>query len=343
MTSSSTCSARTLFMNFRVVDEHGRQLGHRRATWARSRPNSAPRRAAPSRRWPRSRWRAGGGRPGISERKAGSRPTPASPRVAPDTRRTRTALDRASSATPAGPLASCPSCWRSARARQTLIGYPALIDAGDAVTVEVFDEPQAARGAATGQAVAPAVRAADHATLSKYLEKNIPELQKMAAAYMQLGKAADAAAATLETARADHRGGAGAGFSAGTRLPTRSRFQAPGWTRAGRRPDRDRGGAAGAPDPAEYAVAARKISRHQAGGGGQCRCRAATARLLPQTLSGATPWRAAARGAPDPEAITLRLDKAARRPGARRPAGWPSCCPSSNATGGCRPAQGRDR
>ena len=33
-----------LFMNFRVVDEHGRQLGHGRNLGARSRPNGAPRR-----------------------------------------------------------------------------------------------------------------------------------------------------------------------------------------------------------------------------------------------------------------------------------------------------------
>ena len=41
-----------LLMNFRIVDEHGRQLG-RGATWPSSRPNSAGWRARPSRRWRR--------------------------------------------------------------------------------------------------------------------------------------------------------------------------------------------------------------------------------------------------------------------------------------------------
>jgi ATP-dependent helicase HrpA len=40
------------FMNFKVIDEHGRQLDMG-ATWRRCRPNSARRRARASRKWPR--------------------------------------------------------------------------------------------------------------------------------------------------------------------------------------------------------------------------------------------------------------------------------------------------
>lgn len=52
---------------------------------------------------------------------------------------------------------------------QTLIGYPALIDAGDAVTVEVFDEPEAA--AARHRAGLRRLFALQIKDALKYLEK----------------------------------------------------------------------------------------------------------------------------------------------------------------------------
>ncbi len=56
-----------LFMNFRVVDEHGRQLGAA-ATWARSRASWDHRRAAHSRRWPGSRtWQRRRSRPPVAD------------------------------------------------------------------------------------------------------------------------------------------------------------------------------------------------------------------------------------------------------------------------------------
>jgi ATP-dependent helicase HrpA len=70
---------------------------------------------------------------------------------------------------------------------QTLIGFPALIDAGDAVTVEVFDEPEVA--AAKHRAGLRRLFAIQIKDALKYLEKNIPDLQKMAVAYMNVGKA----------------------------------------------------------------------------------------------------------------------------------------------------------
>lgn len=68
---------------------------------------------------------------------------------------------------------------------QTLVGFPALIDAGDAVTIEVFDEPEVA--AARHRAGLRRLFALQLRDALKYLEKNIPELQKMAIAYMPLG------------------------------------------------------------------------------------------------------------------------------------------------------------
>ena len=68
---------------------------------------------------------------------------------------------------------------------QTLIGFPALIDVGDAVSIEVFDEPDVA--ASRHHAGLRRLFALQIRDALKYLEKNLPELQKMAAAYMPLG------------------------------------------------------------------------------------------------------------------------------------------------------------
>jgi hypothetical protein len=64
---------------------------------------------------------------------------------------------------------------------QTLMGFPALIDGGDAVTIEVFDEPEVA--AAKHRAGLRRLFALQIKDALKYLEKNIPDLQKMAVAY----------------------------------------------------------------------------------------------------------------------------------------------------------------
>jgi ATP-dependent helicase HrpA len=68
---------------------------------------------------------------------------------------------------------------------QTLIGFPALIDHGDAVSIEVFDEPDLA--AAKHRAGLRRLCALQIKDALKYLEKNIPDLQKMGVAYMSLG------------------------------------------------------------------------------------------------------------------------------------------------------------
>ncbi len=70
---------------------------------------------------------------------------------------------------------------------QTLIGFPALVDQGDAVSIEVFDEPDVA--AAKHRAGLRRLCALQIKDALKYLEKNIPDLQKMSVAYMQLGTA----------------------------------------------------------------------------------------------------------------------------------------------------------
>jgi len=70
---------------------------------------------------------------------------------------------------------------------QTLIGFPALIDQGDGVSIEVFDEPEAA--SAKHRAGLRRLFALQIKDALKYLEKNLPGLQQMGVAYMSLGTA----------------------------------------------------------------------------------------------------------------------------------------------------------
>ena len=78
-----------------------------------------------------------------------------------------------------------PELMEIRRGAQTLVGFPALIDHGDAVTLEVFDEPEVA--AARHRAGLRRLFALQIRDALKYLEKNIPDLQKMAVAFMPLG------------------------------------------------------------------------------------------------------------------------------------------------------------
>ncbi|MGH9519436.1 MAG: DUF3418 domain-containing protein, partial [Terriglobales bacterium] len=83
---------------------------------------------------------------------------------------------------------------------QTLIGFPALIDLGDAVTIEVFDEPDVA--AAKHRAGLRRLFSLQIRDALKYLEKNLPDLQKMATQFMLVGRSADhSGGGTLEELR----------------------------------------------------------------------------------------------------------------------------------------------
>ena len=71
------------------------------------------------------------------------------------------------------------------KGKQTLIGFPALVDVGDAVCIEVFDEPEVA--GTKHRAGLRRLFAIQIKDALKYLEKNLPDLQKMSVAYMSLG------------------------------------------------------------------------------------------------------------------------------------------------------------
>jgi len=78
-----------------------------------------------------------------------------------------------------------PELMEIRRSGQTLIGFPALVDRGGAVEIEVFDEPEVA--ASKHRAGLRRLVALQIKEPLKYLEKNIPELPKMAVAYMAVG------------------------------------------------------------------------------------------------------------------------------------------------------------
>ncbi|MBL8349263.1 MAG: ATP-dependent RNA helicase HrpA, partial [Burkholderiaceae bacterium] len=182
-----------LFMNFRVVDEHGRQLGMGRhlATLKAELGGLA-----------RSAFQA------LAALKLAS-PAPAAtpPMPAPGTARrvAAAATETAAPPAPAAPLpytawtfGELPELMEIRKAGQVLIGFPALIDKTTHVEIEVFDEPEVAAAkhrAGLRRLVALAIKEP-----LKYLEKNIPDLVKMAAAYMPLGSADELRAQIIELA-----------------------------------------------------------------------------------------------------------------------------------------------
>ena len=81
---------------------------------------------------------------------------------------------------------------------QSLIGFPALVDLNNAVQIEVFDELEVAtQKHREGLRRLFALQIKD---ALKYLEKNIPDLQKMAVAYMPLGTADELRQQIIEVA-----------------------------------------------------------------------------------------------------------------------------------------------
>ena len=191
-----------LLMNIRVVDEHGRQLGESRhlaalkaelGVQARSAfqqlaalrlPEAAVTGAAPPLVPPAPR--GNGQRIGLNA----TSPPSAEARLA--------GTDAATAQYTAWAFGDLPELLEVKKGGQSLIGYPALIDKGSHVEIEVFDEPDAAaekHRAGLRRLVALQLRDA-----LKYLDKNIPDLQKMAVAYMPLGSSEELKAQIVDLA-----------------------------------------------------------------------------------------------------------------------------------------------
>ncbi|MDN8615705.1 ATP-dependent RNA helicase HrpA [Variovorax ginsengisoli] len=182
-----------LFMNLRVVDEHGRQLGMGRnlgalkaelGTQARGAFQALAGlnvRASPE---PAQTGAGAGGQAPPAAKAAVE--APATPTLPAGQRYT------------AWTFGELPELMEVRRGAQSLIGFPALVDGSDAVTIEVFDEPAVA--AAKHRAGLRRLFALQLKDALKYLEKNIPELQKMAVAFMPLGTAEELRAQVIEVA-----------------------------------------------------------------------------------------------------------------------------------------------
>jgi ATP-dependent helicase HrpA len=175
-----------LFMNIRVVDEHGRQLGMGRNLGALKAELGAKARGAfqalAGLKVASSPSPSGGGQGGGATASAKDRERPP-PDLNPKSGGANPpAAEERYTAWTFGEL---PELMEVRKGGTSLVGFPALVDKGDAVTIEVFDEPEVA--AARHRAGLRRLFALQLRDALKYLEKNIPDLQKMAVAYMPLG------------------------------------------------------------------------------------------------------------------------------------------------------------
>ena len=313
------------FMNFRVVDEHGRVLGHGRnigalkAEWGKQARGAFQALA---------NLKLGQGAASDADAnatrpagRAGGAALVSAPAVQRGVRPGNAASSKAGSAPPvatekrhtAWTFGELPELLEIRKGGQTLIGFPALIDAGDAVTIEVFDEPETAH--AKHRAGLRRLFALQIKDALKYLEKNIPELQKMAVTFMQVGKTEGKDSAT----------------SGGTIEELREQIVALALDRAflieplptdefafKKRVEEGRGRLTLISSEVarlagvillEYATAARKIKDSKAAGEAAVDAAQQLQRLMPKRFLHAAPWDRLQHLARYLKAITLRLDK----------------------------------
>jgi ATP-dependent helicase HrpA len=184
-----------LFMNFRVVDEHGRQLGHGRNLGALKAELGSQARGA----FQALAALKGVGSLSVAGVDGAAASNDAGQRAPHALQKSSPAAPHRSTPSGGGSAASAPADQRYTswsfgelpelmeitKGKQTLIGFPALVDVGDAVCIEVFDEPEVA--ATKHRAGLRRLFAIQIKDALKYLEKNLPDLQKMSVAYMSLG------------------------------------------------------------------------------------------------------------------------------------------------------------
>ena len=294
-----------LFMNFRVVDEHGRQRGQGRNLAALKAELGGEARGAfqalaglksslPS---------PSGRRPGeghAAESKP-NRPSDQTGQARAATKSEASTPTLADSRHTAWDFGELPELMEIRRKGQVLVGFPALIDAGDAVTIEVFDEPEVA--AAKHRAGLRRLFALQLRDALKYLEKNVPDLQKMAVAYMPLGTAEELRQQIIDVAldRA---------FLIDPLPATEADFK--------RRVDEGRARLTLIANEiarlagvilTEYAAAARKIKDAKNAPEATKDAAEQLQRLVPKHFLATTPWAALQHFPRYLKAITLRLDK----------------------------------
>ena len=197
-----------LFMNLSVVDEHGRQLGMGRNLGALKADWGSQARGA-FQALAQLKVQSNAGESGSA--KAADLNDKQTTHNATKTNVGNTKPDQAlaDSRSTQGPslvqqrftawtFGDLPELMEIKKGGQSLIGFPALVDLVDAVQIEVFDEPEvAAQKHREGLRRLFALQIKD---ALKYLEKNIPDLQKMAVAYMPLGTADELRQQIIEVA-----------------------------------------------------------------------------------------------------------------------------------------------
>jgi ATP-dependent helicase HrpA len=293
------------FMNFRVVDEHGRQLGTGRNLGALKAELGAQARGA---------FQA---LAGLKMASVAAQPAQKPDQPVARVNSSKEAIKQAAPPpTPAGQrftawtFGELPELLEIQKGGQTLIGYPGLIDVGDAVTIEVFDEPDVAT--AKHRAGLRRLFSLQIKDALKYLEKNIPDLQKMAVTFMQVGKSADGSGGgTIEELREQIIAVALDRAFLLDPLPTDEfAFK--------RRIEEGRGrltlianevARLAAVILLEYATAARKIKDTKNAPDATTDAAQQLARLMPKRFLATSPWGPLQHFARYQKAITARLDK----------------------------------
>jgi ATP-dependent helicase HrpA len=290
-----------LFMNIRVVDEHGRQLGMGRNLGALKAELGAQARGA-FQALAGMKVSTSDSRPlrvgaGVGAAGADAQPKSPHPNLPPAGEGANPAGERYTAWT----FGELPELMEVRKDTTSLIGFPALIDQRDAVAIEVFDEPEVA--AARHRAGLRRLFALQIKDALKYLEKNIPDLQKMAVAYMPLGTLEELRDQIIEVAldRAFLQ----------TPLPEDANaFK--------RRMDEGRGrltlianevARLAATILAEYAAATRKIRDTKSHADATADAQQQLQRLVPKRFLALTPWTQLQHFPRYLKAITLRLDK----------------------------------
>jgi ATP-dependent helicase HrpA len=197
-----------LFMNLRVVDEHGRQLGMGRnlgalkAEWG-SQARGAFQALAQLKVQATTGATHDASKTIVANANVNANPNAnANANAKPDQALANSKSSQVSSVAQqrytAWSFGDLPELMEIKKGGQSLIGFPALVDLDDAVQIEVFDEPEvAAQKHREGLRRLFALQIKD---ALKYLEKNIPDLQKMAVAYMPLGTADELRQQIIEVA-----------------------------------------------------------------------------------------------------------------------------------------------
>ncbi|MEO7391317.1 MAG: ATP-dependent RNA helicase HrpA [Ramlibacter sp.] len=289
-----------LFMNLRVVDEHGRQLGMGRNLGALKAELGA---------------QARGAFQALAGMKVAAASAPGEEPVTRVADRTVPAVPgaMAKEARPAGErytawtFGELPELMEVRNGSTALVGFPALIDHGDAVGIEVFDEPGVA--VARHRAGLRRLIALQLKDALKYLEKNIPDLQKMAVAYMALGTQEELRDQIVDVAldRA---------FLQEPLPADEAQFK--------RRIEEGRGRLAlianeiarlGATILAEYATAVRKIKDTRSQPEATADATQQLQRLMPRKFLVVTPWTQLHHFPRYLKAVTFRLDKLRTDPG----------------------------